>query len=101
MNAMGGTLFIRDRSGTDWKTGRAGVVITVADTGPGMSPQTVAKIFEPFFTTKGHAGTGLGLWVSCDIVDRHHGELRVKSSQGENISGSVFTLFLPFEAPSR
>ena len=73
------------------------MVLTVADTGAGMSPQTRAKIYEPFFTTKGEKGTGLGLWISREIVDRHRGVLRVKSRQSAEGSGTVFTLFLPCE----
>jgi signal transduction histidine kinase len=76
------------------------VVITVADNGTGMSAATRAKLFDPFFTTKGVTGTGLGLWVSKEIVDRHHGTLRVKSSQSPQYHGSVFNLFLPFEPPA-
>jgi signal transduction histidine kinase len=63
-----------------------------------MSPDTIAKIFEPFFTTKEVGGTGLGLWVSDEIVQRHGGVLAVRSSQRNGRSGTVFTLFLPFEA---
>jgi signal transduction histidine kinase len=90
-------LLIRSRKGRHWPTGRRGVVLTVADTGAGMSPQTRAKIYEPFFTTKGEKGTGLGLWISREIVDRHQGVLRVKSRQSAEGSGTVFTLFLPCE----
>jgi signal transduction histidine kinase len=90
-----GRLLIRSREGRHWPTGRRGVVLTVADTGGGMSPQTRAKIYEPFFTTKGEKGTGLGLWISREIVDRHQGVLRVRSSQSAGGSGTVFTLFLP------
>jgi len=90
-----GRLLVRSRKGWHWPTGRRGVVLTVADTGAGMSPQTRAKIYEPFFTTKGEKGTGLGLWISREIVDRHRGVLRVKSSQSAEGSGTVFTLFLP------
>ena len=65
-------------------------------------PESVrSKIFDPFFTTKGLGGTGLGLWVSKEIVDRHHGELKVRSSQQPGRSGTVFTMFLPFDAVSR
>ena len=82
MNATrGGRLLIRSREATDWTTGRKGIVLTVADTGPGMSPHTLSRIFEPFFTTKDNSGTGLGLWISREIVDRHRGFLRVRSSQ--------------------
>jgi PAS domain S-box-containing protein len=101
MHPRGGRLLMRSREGTDWKTGRKGVILTVADTGSGMSPQTSAKIFEPFFTTKDIGGTGLGLWVSHEIVERHGGTLDVRSSKREGHSGTVFTLFLPFEAVVR
>src|SRR5271170_4373738 len=95
MNVAGGRLLIRSREGTDWRTGRAGVILTIADTGPGMSPHTLSKIFEPFFTTKGDKGTGLGLWISREIVDRHRGDLKVRSCQSSHRSGTVFALFLP------
>lgn len=100
MSRMNGRLLIRSREGRDWATGRRGVVLTVADTGAGMSPQTRAKIYEPFFTTKGEKGTGLGLWISREIVDRHQGVLHVKSRQSAEGSGTVFTLFLPCEDES-
>ncbi|RRA50096.1 PAS domain S-box protein [Acidipila sp. EB88] len=108
IDAMGGDgeghLHLRAREGHDWRTGRKGVVFTVADSGLGMSAGTLARIFEAFYTTKGLTGTGLGLWVSQEIVHRHAGRLRVRSSQrraGGVASGTVFTLFLPFEAVSR
>ena len=95
----GGCLFVRTREAHNWATGARGVVLTVADKGPGMSPQTLKKIAEPFFTTKGINGTGLGLWISKDIVNRHQGKLSVRSSQSPLHSGTVFTVFLPFRAP--
>jgi signal transduction histidine kinase len=99
MAGSGGDLFLRAREGTDWTSGAAGIVFTVADTGSGMTPETMTKIFEPFFTTKGLSGTGLGLWVSDDIVERHRGRLRAKSTVKQGSSGTVFTLFLPFSSP--
>ena len=66
-----------------------------------MSPEVQAKIFNPFFTTKGVTGTGLGLWVSKEIVHRHRGSLSVRSSQSPAHHGTVFTLFLPFDAVIR
>lgn len=93
----GGRLLVRSRDGTDWKTGRPGLILTVADTGSGMDPQTRARAFEAFFTTKGESGTGLGLWVSEKIVKRHHGVLRVRSSRREGHKGTAITLFLPWD----
>lgn len=97
----GGRLLVRGREGTNWSTGRKGKVLTVADTGDGMSPQVLINIFDAFFTTKGIGGTGLGLWVSQEIVKRHNGALRVRSSQRTGRSGTVFALFLPFDAECR
>jgi PAS domain S-box-containing protein len=93
----GGCLLLRSREGKEWKSGRTGIVLTIADTGSGISPQTLHRIFDPFFTTKGASGTGLGLWVSKEIMDRHHGAVRVRSRQGPPHSWTVFTLFLPFD----
>ena len=74
---------------------RRGVRITVADTGAGVPPENLASIFEPFFTTKKDIGTGLGLWVSRQLVEKHGGTLRVRSSTAPQRSGTVFSLFLP------
>ncbi len=98
METTGGRLVVRSRNGMEWRSGRRGVVMTIADTGPGMSRQVQKKIFEAFYTTKEIRGTGLGLWVSREIIDRHKGALRVRSSQLEGRTGTVFTFFLPREA---
>ncbi len=70
------------------------VVLTVADTGKGISPDDLGKIFEPFYTKKvmGRSGTGLGLAVVWGTVKDHHGYIDVQSREG---AGSVFTLYLP------
>ena len=101
MPGRGGRLLLRSREATHWKTDQRGIVLTVADTGFGMSSSVMKNIFEAFFTTKGDRGNGLGLWISCEIVNRHGGSIRVYSSRREGRSGTVFTLFLPFKAVSR
>jgi PAS domain S-box-containing protein len=93
-----GRLLLRSRESCDWRTGRRGLTLTVADTGPGISPEARSRIFEAFFTTKGINGTGLGLWISADITARHDGRLLFRGSQSPGKSGTVFSLFLPFEA---
>ncbi len=97
----GGRLLLRSRVGRDWTTGRSGLVITVADTGGGMPASIASRIFEPLYTTKGISGTGLGLWISSEIVQRHNGRLRFRSSQKKGHCGTAFTLFLPFDAVTR
>ncbi len=99
--SSGGMLMLRTRQSVDWRSGEEGLVITVADSGTGMPGSVKARLFEPFFTTKGIGGTGLGLWVSQEIIDRHQGKLRVKSSQKTERSGTVFTIFLPLHAVIR
>ncbi len=97
MSPKGGRLLIRTRNGCDWRTGRKGIVLTVADTGHGMSLYTLSRIFVPFFTTKENKGNGIGLWISRGIVDRHRGHLTVRSRQSADGSGTVFALFLPID----
>jgi len=72
-----------------------GTLITIADSGRGIPPSVRSKLFEPFFTTKNDIGTGLGLWVCRNIVQRHHGWIRVKSSAIAGRSWTVFSVFLP------
>jgi len=97
LDAMGkgGVLTLRLRNAT-CLAGRRGIRVTVADTGSGI-PQTLRKqIFEPFVTTKGETGTGLGLWVSAEILRKHDGHLSYRSSTREGRSGTAFSIFLPF-----
>lgn len=92
----GGRVIIRVRAARDWSEGgRVGARIVIADNGPGIPESLKTRIFEPFFTTKGQKGTGLGLWVSEGIVQKHQGTLRVRSSQREGRSGTCFSIFLP------
>jgi PAS domain S-box-containing protein len=76
-----------------------GVRIAVADTGCGIAPENMECIFEPFFTTKKDTGTGLGLWVSRELMEKCGGNLSVRSSVNGRRSGTVFSLFLPGSAP--
>ncbi|MFB3812987.1 MAG: ATP-binding protein [Terriglobales bacterium] len=92
---QGGKLRVRVRAGVDWKNcSTEGVHITIADTGNGINHEHRARIFEPFFSTKAKKGTGLGLWVTKGIVQKHHGSIRFRSRSGER-HGTCFTVFLP------
>ena len=75
-----------------------GVEIKIADNGPGVPEKNRAHIFEPFFTTKEDVGTGLGLWVSKEIVERHGGKIELSPGKDADLGGAVFTVFLPYEA---
>ena len=53
---------------------------------------------EPFFTTKRDLGTGLGLWVSRGLIDKHDGTLTLETKTGEHVHGTTFTILLPVNA---
>ena len=94
----GGRIAVRICSGSDWREPHnPGVRFTLADSGCGMDLATRRRIYEPFFTTKSSTGTGLGLWVAGEIVNRIGGDLRVWSSTSPHSSGTTFSLFLPFQ----
>ena len=89
LDAIQGDGIISVKSGSDIKN----VFVEIGDNGCGMDEVTLEKIFDPFFTTKDVGkGTGLGLSVSYGIINRYHGEIRVKSRMNE---GSKFTIVLP------
>jgi two-component system sensor histidine kinase HydH len=69
------------------------VLISVTDTGTGMTPETAARVFDAYYTTK-RGGTGLGLAMAKRIVTEHHGDISVESEPGK---GSRFTLKLPLD----
>jgi signal transduction histidine kinase len=71
-----------------------GVMVKVADSGCGISPENLDAVFKPFFTTKGEKGTGIGLWVIKGIVDKAGGKIEVTSSTTGN-TGTCFSILLP------
>lgn len=88
-------LCLRVRDARDPRTRAEGIRLTVADTGSGMNRATLERIWEPFFTTKGTTGTGLGLWVTDEIIRKHHGTVSVRSSCDSRHPGTVFSVFFP------
>ncbi len=76
---------------------RKGIRVTVLDNGPGIPPVVRKNLFAPFYTTKGEKGTGLGLWVSRGILEKHEGTIHVSSSTRAERRGTAFSVFLPFE----
>lgn len=92
-----GRIRLRISSSRDARDRRT-VRISVADNGHGINPLALPHIFEPFFTTKDAVGTGLGLWVSKQIIDKHQGCIRVRSCPEGPRHGTVFSVILPMEA---
>jgi PAS domain S-box-containing protein len=90
----GGRLRIRLHPQRDWQSSVPGVRLTVADTGEGIKPEMQEHLFEAFQTTKELTGTGLGLWVSKGIVEKHGGRIRTRTRRGDG-HGTVFTVWLP------
>lgn len=92
----GGTLIIQVRQYREpLSSHRDGVLVALLDTGSGIPKSVRRHIFEPFFTTKGEKGSGVGLWVSNGIVQRHHGAIRVHSDERAGKSYTCFEIFLP------
>lgn len=95
-----GSIVLRVRAAKAGNRRGGGVRLTIADSGPGIPDAIRARIFEPFFTTKQDVGTGLGLWICKNIVEKHKGSLRLRSSTTPGHSWTVFSIFLPAEAAS-
>jgi PAS domain S-box-containing protein len=95
---QGGQLTVVTKNSHDFKNGNApGVRILIADTGYGIRADQRQQLFEAFFTTKTNVGTGLGLWLSKNIVEKHGGSIKVRSTTREHKSGTVFRVFLPVQ----
>lgn len=93
----GGTLALRATKSHDWSSSHLhGVRVTFLDTGTGIEARHKKNIFQPFFTTKTDVGTGLGLWITRGILEKHRGSIRMKSRTGHG-HGTAFSIFLPTE----
>ena len=95
----GGSLCVRVSKSHTWGDHKPGLRVTVLDTGSGIPAQAQKKLFEPFFTTKADVGTGLGLWITKNIVEKHGGNIRFVSGTGLQ-HGTAFSIFLPSSGPS-
>ena len=90
----GGHIAVRAREIVASAIHQAGVLVTIDDTGPGV-PETIRQnLFQPFFTTKGERGTGLGLWVSRGIINKHGGSIELTSSIAPEDHGTTVSVFL-------
>jgi PAS domain S-box-containing protein len=97
---QGGRMRIRLTETEGFRGRAAGVRVFVSDTGAGIAPENAKRLFEPFFTTKSTKGTGLGLWISRGIVQKHEGTLRFRSVFGQGSTVTTFQIFLPTRAAS-
>ncbi len=88
----GGTLHVRVSRCSRFGLNGECVRLTIADNGCGIRTENLRRIFEPFFTTKESVGTGLGLWVTEQIIRKYKGSIRVRSKAGK---GTVFSLIMP------
>jgi PAS domain S-box-containing protein len=79
---------------------RPGATVTIIDSGPGVPEGNQAKLFQPFFTTKGEQGTGLGLWVSQGIVEKHGGKIELTNSTDPALHGAAVRVSLPALGPT-
>ncbi len=91
----GGRMRVRLCETAGWPGRPAGVKIFISDTGVGITPENAKRLFEPFFTTKSAKGTGLGLWISRGIVQKHEGTLRFRSVFGPSLTVTTFHVFIP------
>ena len=99
----GGRIFISARVSRHFQSGRDGIRVTVADDGTGISPENQHKLFTPFFTTKKEVGTGLGLWITKDLLEKKGGHIRFRSRTGTQTgrkSGTAMSLFIPVQLPT-
>jgi signal transduction histidine kinase len=88
-------IIIRARASNDPATGKPRIRLSVSDCGHGITPATAKQMFDPFFTTKGTVGTGLGLWVCKQLVDKNGGNIRVRSTTHGPKHGTTFSVTLP------
>jgi PAS domain S-box-containing protein len=80
---------------------RTGVRIEFMDCGTGIPEDQIDQIFEPFFTTKEQRGTGIGLWISRQLIESHSGTITVTSRTGQDDHGTCFSIFLPYSTHSQ
>lgn len=95
IGSSGGTLRVRCFNTIDRHTMHKGVRFFFSDSGSGIPEDVLPSIFDAFFTTKGIKGSGVGLWLSVDLLMKHGGHLRVRTRTTGKYRGTLFTVFLP------
>jgi two-component system NtrC family sensor kinase len=97
----GGTLCIRCIDTTDSETSRKGVRFVFSDSGSGISNDELSRIFDAFYTTKGLKGSGIGLWLTSEVIAKHRGRIRTRSRTAGPYRGTLFDVFLPQRGPDQ
>lgn len=95
MKPSGGRLIVRCLNAIDLRSQRRGVRIVLSDSGAGIPASTRSHIFEAFYTTKELHGSGIGLWLTSEVVAKHGGSIRLRSRTEGPYRGTFFDLFLP------
>jgi PAS domain S-box-containing protein len=88
----GGRLIMTARDCTLWRSSSKGLRMFIVDTGVGMDGATLARLYEPFFSTKGIGGTGLGMWIAQELVEKNGGSIRIRTSIRPGRSGTAVML---------
>ena len=96
-DAVGNQGTIAITLGSMEQAGHTMLHILVEDDGPGIPPEHKPHLFEPFFTTKRDVGTGLGLWLTKEIVERHGGRIEVVA-RADGEPGAAFSILLPISS---
>lgn len=97
---MDGRISVHIASASLWnEVHPSGLRITVADTGARIDEELRSRVFDPFVSTKQATGTGLGLWVAKDIIEKHKGQITLRSCTSPSRHGTVFSIFLPYGVP--
>lgn len=95
MGTAGGRLIVHCRDAMESRSGRKGIRIVISDSGSGISASAKEHIFEAFYTTKELAGSGVGLWLTSEVIARHNGRIRLRSRTEGRYRGTIFDIFLP------
>lgn len=91
----GGTLIVHCLDSTDQRSNRKGVRFVLSDSGTGIPKSAYSHIFDAFYTTKELKGSGIGLWLTSEVITRHNGRIRVRSRTAGRYRGTIFDVFLP------
>lgn len=78
-----------------------GIEVGISDNGVGIRKDDMEKVFEPFFTTKGKLGTGIGLWVVKQLIEKRGGQITLTSNRDQTAKGTTVTVFLPLTGSAK